>query len=341
MKKLELVHSIGDIFNLVDSAPTWSKELKEKAVERQKNLLKPANSLGRLEDIAVFLSSWGKKTMKDMEKISTIVFAGNHGVCRQSVNPFPQEVTFQMVETFKLGKAAINKICESNEINLEVIPIDLEKPTADISIGRAMDETEFIKSFNIGLRAVSENMDLITLGEMGIGNTTIASALCYYFFNNDVSSWVGPGTGSNQDQVIHKGKIIERAVKTNRPDIVRPLDAGVSLGGREQAAICGAVVAAKHYSVPVILDGFICTAAVLPIFFERKDILDHCLIGHCSKEPGHQLLLKMLNKKPILRLDMALGEGSGAALATSIVKAAFKCHVEMVTFEDAGVSGKQ
>ena len=153
-------------------------------------------------------------------------------------------------------------------------------------------------------------MDLITLGEMGIGNTTIASALCYYFFNNDVSSWVGPGTGSNQDQVIHKGKIIERAVKTNRPDIVRPLDAGVSLGGREQAAICGAVVAAKHYSVPVILDGFICTAAVLPIFFERKDILDHCLFGHCSKEPGHQLLLKMLNKKPILRLDMSLGEGS-------------------------------
>ena len=177
MKKLELVHTIDDIFNLVDSAPTWSKELKEKAVERQKNLLKPANSLGQLEDIAVFLSSWGKKTMRDMEKISTIVFAGNHGVCRQSINPFPQEVTFQMVETFKLGKAAINKICESNEINLEVIPIDLEKPTADISIGRAMDETEFIKSFNIGLRAVSENMDLITLGEMGIGNTTIASAL--------------------------------------------------------------------------------------------------------------------------------------------------------------------
>ena len=141
--------------------------------------------------------------------------------------------------------------------------------------------------------------------------------------------------------MIHKGKIIERAVKTNRPGIVRPLDAGVSLGGREQAAICGAVVAAKHYSVPVILDGFICTAAVLPIFFERKDILDHCLIGHCSKEPGHQLLLKMLNKKPILRLDMALGEGSGAALATSIVKAAFKCHVEMATFEDSGVSGKQ
>ena len=149
--------------------------------------MKPANSLGQLEDIAVFLSSWGKKTMKDMEKISTIVFAGNHGVCRQSVNPFPQEVTFQMVETFKSGKAAINKICESNEINLEVIPIDLEKPTADISIGRAMDETEFIESFNIGLRAVSENMDLITLGEMGIGNTTIASALCYYFFNNDIS----------------------------------------------------------------------------------------------------------------------------------------------------------
>ena len=341
MKKIALVNSLGEIFKLLDGAPTWSKELKEKALERQKNLLKPANSLGQLEDMAVFLSSWGKKTMKDMEKISSIVFAGNHGVCRQAVNPFPQEVTFQMVETFKSGKAAINKICELNEINLEVIPINLEKPTADISVGPAMDEMEFVESFNIGLSAVSESMDLVTLGEMGIGNTTIASALCYHFFNNEVSSWVGPGTGSTQDQIIHKGEIIKRAVKTNKQSIERPLDAGIFLGGREQAAICGAVIAAKHYSVPVILDGFICTAAVLPIFFERKDILDHCLIGHSSKEPGHELLLKMLKKKPILNLDMALGEGSGAALATSIVKAAFKCHVEMATFEDAGVSEKQ
>ena len=341
MKKIASVHSLGDIFKLLDDGPTLSKELRDSALQRQKNLLKPANSLGQLEDIAVFLSSWGKKTMKDMEKISTIVFAGNHGVCRQSVNPFPQEVTFQMVETFKSGKAAINKICELNGINLEVIPIDLDKPTADISVGPAMDETEFLDAFNIGLSAVSESMDLITLGEMGIGNTTIASALCYHFFNNEVSSWVGPGTGSTQNQIIHKGEIIEKAVKINKQSIRRPLQAGVFLGGREQAAICGAVVAAKHYSVPVILDGFICTAAVLPIFFERRDILDHCLIGHSSKEPGHQLLLKMLKKKPILNLDMALGEGSGAALATSIAKAAFKCHVEMATFEDAGVSGKQ
>ena len=341
MRKIALVNSLADIFKLLDGAPTCSKELKEKALERQKNLLKPANSLGQLEDIAVFLSSWGKKTMKDMEKISSIVFAGNHGVCRQAVNPFPQEVTFQMVETFKSGKAAINKICELNEINLEVIPIDLDKPTADISVGPAMDEMEFVESFNIGLSAVSESMDLVTLGEMGIGNTTIASALCYHFFNNEVSQWVGPGTGSTQDQIIHKGEIIKRAVKTNKQSIERPLDAGIFLGGREQAAICGAVIAAKHYSVPVILDGFICTAAVLPIFFERKDILDHCLIGHSSKEPGHDLLLKMLEKKPILNLNMALGEGSGAALATSIVKAAFKCHVEMATFEDSGVSGKR
>ena len=179
MKKIALVHSLGDIFKLLDDAPTWSKELKESAVERQKNLLKPANSLGQLEDIAVFLSSWGKKTMKDIEKISAIVFAGNHGVCRQSVNPFPQEVTFQMVETFKLGKAAINKICELNKINLEVIPIDLDKPTRDISVGPAMDEIEFLDSFNIGLSAVSESMDLVTLGEMGIGNTTIALSLIH------------------------------------------------------------------------------------------------------------------------------------------------------------------
>ena len=341
MKKLELAHSLSDIYDLLDCAPTWSKDLKKKAVERQKNLLKPSNSLGLLEDIAIFLSSWGKETMKDMEKTSAIVFAGNHGVCRQAVNPFPQEVTFQMVETFKSGKAAINKICELNEINLEVIPIDLDKPTADISVGPAMDEREFVESFNIGIGAVSESMDLIALGEMGIGNTTIASALCHHFFNNEVGSWVGPGTGATQDQMIHKRNIIERSVNINRQGIRRPLEAGMSLGGREQVAICGAVVAAKYYSIPVILDGFVCTSAVLPIFFERRDMLDHCLIGHSSKEPGHQLLLKMLNKDPILNLNMALGEGSGAALATSIVKAALKCHVEMATFEDAGVSGKQ
>jgi len=216
----------------------------------------------------------------------------------------------------------------------------LERPTRDITISRAMDMDEFIEAFNIGAQAISSDIDLVCLGEMGIGNTTISSALCYNFFGGNLKSWVGPGTGADNTQQLNKEKVIEKALEINRPNMKRPLSALYSIGGREQAAICGALLASRYFSIPVILDGFVCTAAVLPLVMENKEMLDHCLVGHCSKEPGHSDLVKRLGKVPILNLEMALGEGSGAALSVQIIKAALKCHSEMATFEEAGVSGK-
>ena len=340
MRKMEQIKSEKEILEILSNLPSCSKSNEEEAILRQGNLLKPPRSLGQLEDIAIFLAGWNVKRLEDIKTVQAIIFAGNHGVCNQSVNPFPQEVTFQMVETFREGKAAINRICELNDINLNVIPINLERPTRDITLGRAMDVDEFIEAFNIGIQAISSDFDLVCLGEMGIGNTTISSALSYHFFRGNIKSWVGPGTGADSAQQLKKVKVIEKALRVNRPNMTRPLNALYSIGGREQAAICGAVLASRYLSIPVILDGFVCTAAVLPLVMENREILDHCLIGHCSKEPGHNNLVKRLGKNPILNLEMALGEGSGAALSVQIIKAALKCHSEMATFEETGVSGK-
>ncbi len=340
MQKMEQIKSEKDILKILSELPSCSKLDEEEAILRQGNLLKPPRSLGQLEDIAIFLAGWNVKKLEDIKSVQAIIFAGNHGVCNQSVNPFPQEVTFQMVETFREGKAAINRICELNDINLDVIPINLERPTRDITLGPAMDMDEFLEAFNIGVQAISSDIDLVCLGEMGIGNTTISSALCYNFFGGNLTSWVGPGTGADNTQQLHKVRVIEKALEINQPSMKRPLSALYSIGGREQAAICGALLASRYLSIPVILDGFVCTAAVLPLVMENKEILDHCLIGHCSKEPGHSDLVKRLGKDPILNLEMALGEGSGAALSVQIIKAALKCHSEMATFEEAGVSGK-
>ncbi len=340
MRKIEQIKSEKEILEILAILPSYSKLNEAEAIQRQKNLLKPLGSLGQLEDIAVFLAGWNLKKLEDLKTVQAIIFAGNHGVCNQSVNPFPQEVTSQMVETYRGGKAAINRICELNDIKLNVIPINLEKPTRDISLGSAMDMDEFLEAFNIGIQAISSDVDLLCLGEMGIGNTTISSALCYNFFGGSLKSWVGPGTGADNIQQLNKQKVIEKALEINRPNMKRPLSALYSIGGREQAAICGALLAARYFSIPVILDGFVCSAAVLPLVMENRKILDHCLVGHCSKEPGHSDLARRLGKDPILNLEMALGEGSGAALSVQIIKAALKCHSEMATFEEAGVSGK-
>jgi len=340
MQTMKPIKSEKEILDILSDLPLCSELERRDAMLRQENLLKPPRSLGQLEDIAVFLSGWGLKKIEDVKEVQAIVFAGNHGVCDQSVNPFPQEVTFQMVETFREGKAAINKICELNDINLNVIPINLERPTADITLGPAMHSDEFIEAFNIGIQSISSDIDLVCLGEMGIGNTTISSALCYHFFGGNIKSWVGPGTGADVAQQLNKEKVIKKALKNNQPNIKSSLSALYNIGGREQAAICGALLASRYLSIPVILDGFVCTAAVLPLAMENRNILDHCLIGHCSKEPGHKGLVEKLGKEPILNLDMALGEGSGAALSVQIIKAALKCHSEMATFQEAGVSGK-
>ena len=305
---------------------------------RQDSLTKPAGSLGRLEELAIFMAGWQGLEKPKLEKAQALVFAGNHGVCAKGVNPFPQEVTAQMVANFTHGGAAINQLCKANGAELSVIALDLDRPTADISEGPAMSEAETLDAMARGAAAVDPSADVLLLGEMGIGNSTIAAALAAGTFGGSGAEWAGPGTGSDENGISLKARVVDQAVARNENTLSDPLALLAALGGREQAAICGAVLEARQNRIPVILDGFICTASAAPL--SRFDgVLDHCIAGHVSAEPGHRRLLEKLGKEPVLSLAMRLREGSGAAVALSVLRSAVACHSGMATFAEAGVAG--
>lgn len=329
--------SLTQIADLADTLPTADEAAHARAAARQDSLTKPVGSLGRLEDIALFMAAWQGRDRPEIARAVALVFAGNHGICAQGVNPFPQEVTVQMVANFQAGGAAINQLCRANGADLSVIALDLDHPTADFTTGPAMTGAETLDALNRGAAAVDPKADILTLGEMGIGNSTVSAALCAALFGGEVAGWVGRGTGSDEAGVARKIDAITRGLALHQGGPA--LQTLAALGGREQAAICGAVLAARAARIPVILDGFICTAAVAPLFAVDRRLLDHCLIGHLSHEPGHARLLAAMGKTAILDFDMRLGEGTGAVLALGIVRAALACHNGMATFVDAGVSG--
>ena len=303
---------------------------------RQDSLTKPPGSLGKLEDLAMFMAGWRATSRPAIKRAQAVVFAGNHGVCAQGVNVYPQAVTAQMVANFTVGGAAINQLCRANGADLSVVPLDLDRPTTDFTTGPAMTDADCLAAMNAGARAVNPSADVLILGEMGIGNSTVAAALCAALFGRDVADWVGPGTGSDAKGIARKVAAIKAGLALHRG-----LDAAhtlAALGGREQAAICGAVLAARSHRIPVLLDGFICSAAAAVLYAADPALLDHCLIGHVSAEPGHRHLLDAIGKRAILEFDMRLGEGSGAALALGILRAALECHNGMATFGEAGVS---
>lgn len=329
--------SLAVVAALADSLPCPDGDARAAAARRQGSLTKPPGSLGRLEEIALFMAAWQGTERPEIGRAQALVFAGNHGICAQGVNPFPQEVTAQMVANFQAGGAAINQLCRVNGAELSAVSLDLDRPTADFTTGPAMTEAETLDAMNRGAAAVDPQAHVLILGEMGIGNSTVSAALCAALFGGEVADWVGRGTGSDEAGLRRKVDAIARGLARHRG--CAPLETLAALGGREQAAICGAVLAARAARIPVILDGFICTAAVAPLFAADPRLLDHCLVGHLSLEPGHRKLLSAMGKTAILDFDMRLGEGSGAALALGIVRSALACHNGMATFADAGVSG--
>ncbi|MFZ1471253.1 MAG: nicotinate-nucleotide--dimethylbenzimidazole phosphoribosyltransferase [Paracoccaceae bacterium] len=334
MTKL-LLETLGAITTL--PLTTIDTKATEAATARQAQLTKPPGSLGRLEELAVFMAGWRGTGKPRIARAQALVFAGNHGVCAQGVNPYPQEVTAQMVANFRAGGAAINQLCRVSGADLSVIDLDLDQPTADFTTGPAMTEAECLDAMARGAAAVDPTADILLLGEMGIGNSTVAAALAHGCFGGKPEDWVGRGTGSDAAGLARKADVVARGVALHGgQDGMQILR---RLGGREQAALCGAVLAARAARIPVLLDGFICTAAVAPLFKARPGVLDHCLIAHQSAEAGHAGLTRALGKKPILDLGMALGEGSGAALALCVLRAAVECHSGMATFAEAGVSG--
>jgi nicotinate-nucleotide--dimethylbenzimidazole phosphoribosyltransferase len=256
------------------------------------------------------------------------------------VAAYPPEVTAQMVVNFQKGGAAINQICRAFGLGLKVFELALPNPTRDITEDAALDEAECVAAMAFGMEAIAGGADLLCLGEMGIGNTTIAAALCAALFGGRGEDWVGPGTGVDAAGLGRKAEAVDRALALHGAHLTDPLEVLRRLGGRELAAIAGAVIAARHHRIPVLLDGYVATAAAAVLRCANPAALDHCLAAHCSAEPAHRALLQRIGKEPLLDLGMRLGEASGAALGAAIVKAAVEIHAGMSTFAEAGVSGK-
>jgi nicotinate-nucleotide--dimethylbenzimidazole phosphoribosyltransferase len=307
---------------------------------RQLQLTKPPGSLGRLEEVVAWLARWQGRSTPRLDRVDVLVFAGNHGVAARGISAYPADVTAQMVANFASGGAAINQLARLAGATLRVTPLALERPTGDITRRPAMDEGDFLAAVAAGLEAVSPVADLVCLGEMGIGNTTAAAALAAALFGGDGAQWAGRGTGIDERGMALKRAAIDSALALHASRIGDPLLTAAALGGRELAAILGAALAARQRRVPVVLDGFVATAAAAPLRKLRPDGLDHALAGHVSAERGHRALLSKLAMKPLLDLGMRLGEGSGAAVAVLMLRAALACHCGMATFAEAGLSGK-
>ena len=308
------------------------------AAARQAQLTKPPGSLGRLEEFAAWLARWQGRAMPRLEAVRVLVFAGNHGVAARGVSAYPAEVTAQMVANFAAGGAAINALAAAAGLALSVVPLDLDRPTEDFTTGPAMTADDCLAALDAGAAAIGD-ADLLVLGEMGIGNTTAAAALAAASFGGAGADWVGPGTGVDAAGVQRKAAVVDMALAHHAGHLDQPFEILRRVGGREIVAIAGAIVAARHARIPVLLDGFIGTAAIAPLARGNAAITGHCLAGHCSAEPGHRRLLDRLGLSPLLMLDMRLGEGSGAAVAAQIVRAALAAHDEMATFAEAGVAG--
>ncbi len=326
---------------ILSELPTADKFVAEKARARQTILTKPQGSLGQLEELAIWLASWQGRDRPTLDRATCVVFAGNHGVTAKGVSAFPPEVTAQMVANFEAGGAAINQLCRASGANLKVIALDLDNPTEDFSERPALSAEACGQALWAGMNAVPKEADILLLGEMGIGNSTSAAALSTACFGGRAIDWTGPGTGLNESQMSHKAQIIEQALKCHEGKLTSAFEILRRLGGRELAALVGAVLAARQRNIPVILDGFICTAAAAVLTVGCTTALDHCQVAHLSVEPGHKRLADILGKTPILDLGMRLGEASGAAVALLILRAAVDVHNGMATFDQAGVSNRE
>lgn len=332
--------SLNEIRDLLAEMPGGDAAAVASVIERENQLTKPQGSLGKLETLTQWLACWQGTSTPRLDHPRTAVFAGNHGVTAQGVSAFPPEVTVQMVANFRHGGACVNQLVGQIYGDLNVYELDLDNPTADMSQGPAMDDQRVSEALAFGMMAVEPGIDALALGEMGIGNTTAAAAICLALFGGEAQDWTGPGTGVAGDALNNKIRVVAQAVETNRAAMTDGLETLRCVGGLELAAICGAILAARLAKVPVLLDGFICTAAAACLHAMDPGLLDHCLVAHKSAEPGHERLCAVLGKEPLLNLGMRLGEGSAATLAFNILRSALACHTGMATFEEAAVAGK-
>jgi nicotinate-nucleotide--dimethylbenzimidazole phosphoribosyltransferase len=349
---LEYLTTLGDRIAPLDA------DAMARARARQERLTKPPDSLGRLEEIAVQTAGMTGSERPSVARRAVVVMAGDHGVAGEGVSAYPAEVTAQMALNFLRGGAAINAIAGSVGASVTVVDVGIASEvshpallarkvalgTANMAAGLAMTQEQALAAMVVGAETLEtladEGLDLVATGEMGIGNTTAASALTAVMTGRSVREVTGRGTGVDDERLNHKISVIERAIAVNAPDAHDPLGTLAKVGGLEIAALAGLILAAASRRIPVMLDGFIASSAALIACAWRPLAREYLLAGHVSVEPGHQIILNHLGLRPLLSLEMRLGEGTGAALAMAVMDAALRAHDQMATFDEAGVSDR-
>lgn len=279
-------------------------------------------SLGRLQEIGVWLATWSGRFPPAIRRAEVAIFAGNHGVAVHGVSPRPVEATASAVELCAAGGAAINQVCLANDLGLKVFDLALHLPTGDIATDAALDERGCAATMAFGMEAVTGGADLICIGDLGVGNSTVAAALCAAIYGGRGSDWIGPGSGADAGMQARKARAVDTSLDFHGDALADPLEALRRVGGREFAAIAGAIVAARAQRIPVLLDGYAAIATASALKAANILALDHCLAASASPEPGHARALQRLGLKPLLSLGIHGGDGVGAALAAGIVKAA-------------------
>jgi nicotinate-nucleotide--dimethylbenzimidazole phosphoribosyltransferase len=332
--------AFADIIDLLTLAPGGNEEAVDAVRIHDAQLTKPRGSLGKLETLVEHLARWQGKSPPTLENPMVAIFAGNHGVTDQGVSAFPRDVTAQMVKNFTDGGAAISQICALHELNLRVFELALEVPTGDITRDAAMDDRTCAATVAFGMEAIAGKPDALAIGEMGIGNTTVAAAIYAALYGGAGADWVGRGTGVDDQGLGRKASAVDRALAFHDAELTSPMAILARLGGREIAAMLGALVAARHQKVPVFVDGFVATSTAALAHAVNPEAISHCVFGHVSAETAHARALDAMGVTPLLDLDMRLGEGTGAALGLVLAKTALHLHTHMATFSSAGVSDK-
>jgi len=343
--------------NLHDPVAKISDENIQLAKERQAQLTKPPGSLGKLEELAVMFSAIQKTQRPTVDKVHITIFAADHGIADEGVSAFPQSVTTEMIKNFSRGGAAISVLAKEQNAKLEVVNLgtvievgELEgvissciaKSTANFSRQAAMTETQLEKAFQAGEAAVQRALDaaanVFIGGEMGIANTSSATALACAYLNKAAIEIAGAGTGLDEGGISHKAQVIQQALEKHQASALNAVDILRFFGGFEIAALTGAYLFAAQKGLPVVVDGFITTAAALAAVKINAECANWFIYSHQSDEQGHKRILKALNAEPLINLNMRLGEGSGAAIAIPLLRQACAIHSNMATFAEAGVS---
>ncbi len=319
---------------LVD-LPTGDGEARDAVHERAAHILRPSGALRWLDEIAAWVAEWQRTSRPRVEQPAALIFAADHGVAAATkISAYPTGVTQAMFSAYEQGQSTITAFARLAGASVRAIDVGIGRPTGDIRFEPALSAERFDELVDVAFDAVATtDCDLLVLGEMGIGNTTPSAAISAALAGGETAAWVGRGTGIDDDGLARKRTAVQEAVR-RIAGVTDPLEILREVGGAEIVAIAAAVVAARHRSIPVVLDGYVVTSAVLPLTMVNPAAIDHCTVGHCSAEPGHRQLLDRLGKRPLLDLDMRLGEGSGAMAAVPLIAMACAGVTDVPTFEE-------